>query len=204
MAETSSATYEAQTTATPTALEATDSTPEVMETLEATLSAAPEPPSTAATESPPQFATPPLEATGVPSVETPARAAMAAGPDRTSCSEIAGGDYRSPMERAWYLDNCKTPARSTTAVARAVSTPARPAPTPVANLYRVSAGVCASGVLQYPSFSEKGIVYGSCAVATSSNLPAGGGICATAYVLIPSASHANALYCYRVPSGSSR
>src|SRR5262245_39370986 len=36
-----------------------------------------------------------------PIIETP--------PDRTSCSAIAGSDYRSDAERQWFIDNCKPP-----------------------------------------------------------------------------------------------
>ena len=37
-------------------------------------------------------------------------------PDRRSCSEILGTDYRSAAERQWYLDNCRGPALAPTPV----------------------------------------------------------------------------------------
>ncbi len=57
-----------------------------------------------------------------PSASTPrATLTAAAGtstplPDRRSCSEIRGTDYRSAAERQWYLDNCTGPALAPTPV----------------------------------------------------------------------------------------
>jgi len=57
-----------------------------------------------------------------PSVSTPrATPTAAAGtstplPDRRTCSEIRGTEYRSAAERQWYLDNCTGPALAPTPV----------------------------------------------------------------------------------------
>jgi len=57
-----------------------------------------------------------------PSASTPRAAVTAAVgtstalPDRRSCSEISGTEYRSAAERQWYLDNCTGPALAPTPV----------------------------------------------------------------------------------------
>lgn len=60
-----------------------------------------------------------------PSTSTPRAAVTATAgtstalPDRRTCGEIRGTEYRSAAERQWFLDNCTGPALAPT-----------PAPTP--------------------------------------------------------------------------
>ena len=74
-------------------------------------------------------------ATSVPGVAaaTVTPTVAAALPDRTSCDEIRGTDYRSPAEREFFLANCilptPTPAPATPTPS-ATKPPAAPTPTP--------------------------------------------------------------------------
>ena len=101
-------------------------------------------------------ATATAELTPVPTFEPTATVL----PDRTTCSEIQGTDYRSATEHTWYLENCVTVATAGTEPPQPVNTNPAPvsgyvgAQTPLGDrLVIPSIGVNAdvSGVLVGPS-----------------------------------------------------